>query len=243
MTTTVSSTIQEGIRQRIHSGEWKDRIPSEPDLARLFRASRETVRKALAVLEAEGLIYRMHGQGTFVESSPSLNPLSGALSVTEELARSHVSVSYKVLAQGWISPEALPSPFLHGFFKAERQVFLVRRLRLVKDKTLAVEESYFLERAVPGVEGSDFTGSLHSLMHNSYGLSPDRVQNRFLALDFRRKPDREIALLLGTRQTLRVERVLFRKRSAYYAVGFTLRTDIYPLEFIQLPGRSGGGVL
>jgi GntR family transcriptional regulator len=243
MKTSISSTIQEGIRLRIHSGEWEGRIPSEPDLARLFGASRETVRKALGVLEAEGLIYRVHGQGTFVESAVSFNPLSGTLSITEELARSHVPVRNTVLEHGWIGPHDIPSPFLQTFFKDEARVFFLRRLRLVREEVLAVEESCFLEKAFPGVEDCDFTDSLHALMRRRFGLSPDRVQNRFHALDFHRKRDRDTAQLLGSRQALQVERVLARKRSVYYAVGFTLRTDLYPLEFMQLPGRTGGGVL
>ena len=41
----------------------------------------------------------------------------------------------------------------------------------------------------------------------------------------------------------RFERALALKREVYYAVSFTLRTDLHPLEFIQLPGRTGEGVL
>lgn len=43
-----------------------DRLPSESQLAAEYSASIGTVRKALNNLEAEKVIYRRHGQGTFV---------------------------------------------------------------------------------------------------------------------------------------------------------------------------------
>jgi DNA-binding GntR family transcriptional regulator len=185
----------------------------------------------------------MHGKGTFVEAPMSFNPLSGTLSITEELARTRHPVRNTVLEAGWIAPARIPSPFLRGFFEEAPRVFQVRRLRVVRDEVLAVETSYFREGDFPDIEGADFSGSLHSLMDGRYGLAPDRVRNRFHALDFRIKEEREAAKALGSRQAIRVERALVLKREVYYAVSFTLRTDLHPLEFIQLPGRSGEGVL
>jgi len=52
-------------------------LPSEPELSRRFAASRATVRQALTLLEAEGVIIRRRGLGTFV------NPL--ALNMTTRL--------------------------------------------------------------------------------------------------------------------------------------------------------------
>ncbi len=240
---TLAATIRDALRARIADGAWEDRLPSEPDLVKLFDASRETVRKALGMLEAEGLIYRMHGKGTFVEAPVSFNPLSGTLSITEELARTRHPVRNTVLETGWIAPERISSPFLRGFFEGSPRVFQVKRLRLVRSDVLAVETSYFREADFPGIEGADFSGSLHGLMGGRFGLAPDRVRNRFHALDFRIKEEREAARALGSRQAIRVERALMLKREVYYAVSFTLRTDLHPLEFIQLPGRTGEGVL
>lgn len=240
---TLATAIREEVRGRIAEGVWAGRLPSEPDLVRIFSASRETVRKALAMLEAEGLIYRLHGKGTFVEEPLSFNPFSGTLSITEELARSRHLVRNAVLSKGWISPGEIPSPFLRGFLEDSPRIYQVRRLRRVKEGILAVETSYFRESAFPGIDGADLTGSLHAFMTGTFGLAPQRVRNRFHALDFRVKEEREAAKLLGSRRAIRVERALVRKREVYYAVSFTLRTDLYPLEFIQLPGRTGEGVL
>lgn len=55
-------------RTRITSGAIKnqDKLPSENILQRKFGYSRQTVRMALGQLEADGLIIRVRGSGTYV---------------------------------------------------------------------------------------------------------------------------------------------------------------------------------
>lgn len=233
---TLATSIRDALRQGIQDGTWRDRLPSEPELGKRFEASRETVRKALGLLEAEGLITRIHGKGTFIEEPLSFNPLSGTLSITEELARTRHPVENRVLEAGWIPPARIASPFLRACFQDEARVFQLRRLRLVRGEVLAVESSWFREGDFPGLEARDLSGSLHALMTEVYGLAPQRIRNRFHALDFRLKEEREAARALGSRQAIRVERALLSRREVYYAVSFTLRTDLHPLEFLQLPG-------
>ena len=48
------------------------RLPPERDLARRLGVQRPALRKALAVLESEGQIWRHVGKGTFVGSRPSI---------------------------------------------------------------------------------------------------------------------------------------------------------------------------
>lgn len=60
------------LRKALSQGEWKpgERIPTERDLAQRFRSARNTVRRALGVLEEEGRIHREVGRGTFVAQLP-----------------------------------------------------------------------------------------------------------------------------------------------------------------------------
>lgn len=50
-----------------------DRLPPERALSRELRVSRAELRKALAALEADGLIWRHVGRGTFIGARPVLN--------------------------------------------------------------------------------------------------------------------------------------------------------------------------
>ncbi len=58
------------LRSRIHEGEWApgDPIPPESLLAQHYSVALGTVRQALALLVADGLLERRHGKGTFVKA-------------------------------------------------------------------------------------------------------------------------------------------------------------------------------
>jgi len=66
------------LRHLILSGQWAPgrRIPSETELQRQLKISRSTIRQALHKAEAERLIERVPGRGTFVASLSSNNDTS-----------------------------------------------------------------------------------------------------------------------------------------------------------------------
>jgi len=66
----ISEEIVEQIRGLISKGDLKpgDRVPSERDMASLLGVSRPSVREAIMVLEAMGLLESRQGGGTFVRS-------------------------------------------------------------------------------------------------------------------------------------------------------------------------------
>ena len=60
-------SLMESIRQQILSGAIPAgaKLPSEYELVEKYQVSRHTVRKALSILENEGLVEAHHGKGTF----------------------------------------------------------------------------------------------------------------------------------------------------------------------------------
>ncbi|WP_458397008.1 GntR family transcriptional regulator [Anaerotignum sp.] len=65
------SELSAWLKEQIQCGNYKegDRLPSENELAEQFGASRDTVRKAIAALEKENLVYKVKGSGTYVQST------------------------------------------------------------------------------------------------------------------------------------------------------------------------------
>ena len=59
------------LREQIVTEKFRDgeRIPTEIELAGRFSVSRDTVRKAIHVLEKENLLYKVRGSGTYVHTS------------------------------------------------------------------------------------------------------------------------------------------------------------------------------
>ncbi|MFG2394283.1 GntR family transcriptional regulator [Streptomyces lavendulae] len=61
-------TIADDLRHQISTGHFKagERLPSEAQLAAHYTVSTPTLRSALALLEGEGLVEKIHGSGNFV---------------------------------------------------------------------------------------------------------------------------------------------------------------------------------
>ncbi|MFB6564285.1 GntR family transcriptional regulator [Streptomyces sp. NPDC056400] len=60
--------IADDLRHQITSGHFKagERLPSEAQLATCYTVSTATLRSALALLQGEGLVEKIHGSGNFV---------------------------------------------------------------------------------------------------------------------------------------------------------------------------------
>ena len=65
--------IASDLRVRILGGEWKpgSNLPRMQDLADEFGANRDTVARAVAILEAEGLVWAVPRRGTIVRHGMS----------------------------------------------------------------------------------------------------------------------------------------------------------------------------
>jgi GntR family transcriptional regulator len=77
--------LADDLRSRVLTGELTvgAQLPSEPELARRMHVSRSSLRAAIALLEEEGLLRRVHGSGTYVNDRPLLrDDISHNLSVT-----------------------------------------------------------------------------------------------------------------------------------------------------------------
>jgi GntR family transcriptional regulator len=68
MTAPLYRQIADDLRRKIAAGELKTgmQIPTEDRLMESYHASRNTVRGALKELTTRGLVYTLHGKGTFV---------------------------------------------------------------------------------------------------------------------------------------------------------------------------------
>lgn len=100
----VSSQIAEQIRSSILAGEFSpgDKLPPERELAEMFGVSRPSVREALNILAAAGLVESYQGGGTVVKSlveTATGSPLSELIKVEQERALDVIEV--RKCMEGW----------------------------------------------------------------------------------------------------------------------------------------------
>ncbi|MER5739793.1 GntR family transcriptional regulator [Streptomyces roseolus] len=107
---TLRDTIAEDLRIQITTGRLKPgaRLLSEPKLATHYKVSTPTIRQALALLQAEGLIEKTHGKGNFVRAPlrritytggagiPFTPDLQTTIRATNIRARGHIRTLLKV---------------------------------------------------------------------------------------------------------------------------------------------------
>ncbi len=135
--------IADLLREDIQSGQLPEgaRLPSERELMDTYGAARGTVRQAVALLKAEGLILTQHGRGGFVRNRPPMRRVAhdrfarrhrdeGKAAFQVETEAEGVSPGVEVLKVG---PELPPTSIAERLGRPATEKVLVRRRRYLAD--------------------------------------------------------------------------------------------------------------
>jgi GntR family transcriptional regulator len=169
------------------------RLPSEPELVRKYRVARATVRRALAQLQSEGLVYTKQGVGSFVAEPRVDQDLDQLFSFTEFMVYRHIRPGSKLLAAEVQRIKAPDSPILYYLgLKSGDRVIYVRRLRLGSGEPLVIANTWLPEARFPDFLKQDLEHeSVYEIMRKLNHKPTDAVQT-FEAVTL----DREVAGLL-----------------------------------------------
>lgn len=217
----------------------ESQLPSEHELCERFGVSRVTVRRALQTLDADGLIYRRPGLGSFVCDRRMSQGLVRLTDFAQDLSRAGMRATSRVLAQ-----ETEPCPELI----AERlgvapgvPVLRLDRLRLGDDEPLAVDVTWIPPNYAHLLEGHDLgRKTIYQVLEREYGIQALSGRYRISAAGADEATARHLgvepgeALLRLDRTTRTVgEKVLYFQRRF-------LRGDrmAYELELAREPGRE-----
>ena len=153
--------LADTLRDKMYAGEYTfgDRLPSERALASEFGISHLTVRRALTMLEEEGLIVRIQGKGTFVKSTRLAVNMQAMGSFSSVLKGQNTNVTSKVLYSGM---RRARSKFSRLFgISEDSQVFECIKLKSSNGIPLAIEQTAVPLEYVPDI--ADYDYSVYSL--------------------------------------------------------------------------------
>ncbi|MEB7715295.1 GntR family transcriptional regulator [Kluyvera cryocrescens] len=160
----IKNSIKDAILEKKYA--LGDKIPSERELAAQYNVTRVTLQKAMHTLEQEGFIERVHGKGMFVSRILQDNVFmlnngssSSILGFSREFQLQAKVTSRLIVAQ------ILPAPTLvaqHLGITDKHPVHYIRRVRMINDEPVLVEDSWIDCAVIDVIENSVLeTGSLY----------------------------------------------------------------------------------
>ncbi|OLT34663.1 GntR family transcriptional regulator [Actinomadura sp. CNU-125] len=143
-------------RQVLHDAFPSGALPSEPDLVREFRTTRNAVRDALGLLRAEGLVERCPGVGTMVTTAKYPHGLEHLLGLAETLG-AHGEIGNLVRTAGLTDPPREIARRLR-VPDGERVVY-IERLRRLNGDPLSLDLTYVVRDLGEPLLDEDLAGN------------------------------------------------------------------------------------
>ena len=186
--------------QRIGSGAWKpgELLPNEFALAAEYNVSQGTVRKALMALEAERLIVRHQGRGTYVARHTRQETLFHFFRMVDPNGVRLTPASV-VLWQKMVRATRSHAAALNTTLGAP--LHAIQRVRSFGGKPRILERVYVPAELMPGlfVEiGREMADELYVIYQERFGITIGRASERLAATAAQREDARHLTLTPGT---------------------------------------------
>ncbi|TDM02131.1 trehalose operon repressor [Macrococcus carouselicus] len=187
-------TIYQEISGQILQGDYHfhDQLPSESLLVKHYGVSRETVRKALSLLQVNGYIQKLKGKGSVVIYQEGTNfPVSQLISF-EEITAS-LDIDYDTQVEAFRQVKAAAHPLVQAALNLEdgTTLFEVIRSRRKNDRVNIIDTDYFIADFVPGLTEEIAKGSIYAFIEKELDL---RISFSNKAITFEPMTDDELVI-------------------------------------------------
>ena len=207
---TLYRSVKQQITEALGSGKWKhgQRIASEPQLAARFGVSVGTVRKAIGELQAENILVREQGRGTFVVSHTRDYMLNVFFRIVDAdghkelptvsligMKRGRADRSIAALLN--LAPRA-PVIDIEALLSLKGRPTIFDRIRLPAQRFGELGEHLFARR----------TGTIYGLFQERFGITVVRADERITAVAAGEREARVLGVARGA-PLLRIQRVAY----------------------------------
>lgn len=183
------------------------RLPSENELAERYGTSRPTVRRAVALLKAEGLVSTEQGRGVFVRPKPHVRLLlsgeafrrhrrAGLSGFNAQVEEQGQTPEQRLLEVGWV--QAPPEVALRLGVEENELVVVRRRLFVVNGGPVALCDSYYPGDVADGTalaEPENIEGGAYRVMQDPSGPIRRRLKRSVDDLVCRMPTPQEVEVL------------------------------------------------
>ncbi|MDN4037605.1 GntR family transcriptional regulator [Massilia sp. YIM B02443] len=162
------------LQQEIERGRYTANapLPAERELAASFSVSRDTVRKAIRLLEEQGVLYSDHGRGTFA-APEAVRQMSRFLdSFTDDALKRGGVPGQRILGLDAVAADMAVASLLH--LEAGAPLLRLRRLRLLNGTPVGLQDSWLHLPAGQTIRRQQLEakGSLYRLLVEDLDLHP-----------------------------------------------------------------------
>ncbi|MDU5336534.1 trehalose operon repressor [Enterococcus sp.] len=164
----IYQSIERGILKNVY--EAGTFLPSESKLQEIYRVSRDTIRKALSLLMANGYIQKIQGKGSLVLKREQLRfPLSGLTSYKELHNSYGYNSNTEVISLKKIVIDNI-LPLMTGFEEGDICWELIR-IRAIDQKKVIMDKDLILTKVVPNLDTEIAGDSLYRYFEDKLGIN------------------------------------------------------------------------
>lgn len=213
--------IKEILRDRILDGTYRahEQMPSESDLMQAFGVSRITVRQALGDLQKEGIIFKIHGKGTYVSKPKAFQNIGQLQGFGEAMSRLGYETFSRVVGVKELPAGPAVGPRLGT---AENEpITELRRVRYLNRAPISLDVTYVPKSIGERLAKEDLAHrDVFLILENDYGIALGEAQLQIEAMLADEYLARQLQVEEGA-PVLRIERL-------------TYTTDGKPIDFEYL---------
>ncbi|HEM2750241.1 TPA: UTRA domain-containing protein [Streptococcus suis] len=225
------------IKEKIEQNIWhaNQEMPTENELMEIYSYSKDTIRKALSLLEMDGYIQKRQGRNSIIlDHNLVRKPFVSELKTVSELNRSaHHQVQTELtnlyIVQG--QPEVMKELEVDE----KTDLYRVSRVRTIDGERLEYEISYFDRRIVPYLSKEVAEKSIYQYLENDLGLEISHSR-REISFRFATEEEKSLLDLAGYDMVVSVTSTTYLSNGQAFQYGtITYRPD--KVTFVSMAKR------